>query len=61
MTFDEGGLGTQITYGSRLVLPSTDKEGYSGIFTILKTEGGYSSGPPKKYSYLYDQSFAHFD
>jgi len=56
MTFDEGGLRTQITYGSRLALPSTGEEGYADIFTKWKTEGGYTSAPLKIYSYLYDQS-----
>jgi len=52
LTFDEGGLGTQILNGSKCVLPSTDEGSYACIFINLKTEGGYSSAPPKTYNYF---------
>lgn len=47
MIVDEGGLGVQDLYGSRLALPSTGEKGYVDITIDLITTGGHSSVPPR--------------
>lgn len=47
LIIDEGGLGIQDIYGSRLALPSTGEKGYVDVIVDLFTNGGHSSVPPK--------------